>query len=51
MSLVTTTQAVKQIHSDCFVIEIADIKGDLFLIFNRMRLQVYALRSFVHFEP
>ena len=27
MSIVTTTQAVKQIHADCFVIEIADIKG------------------------
>ena len=28
MSLVTTTQAVKQIHADCFVIEIAGIKGE-----------------------
>ena len=29
MSLVTTTQAVKQIHADCFMIEVADIKGEV----------------------
>ena len=33
MSLVTTTQAVKQIHADCFVIEVADIKGEVSFFF------------------
>ena len=53
MSLVTTTQAVKQINADCFVIEIADIKGEVsflffffffsfFLFFYRMRLDATA---------
>ena len=47
MSLVTTTQAVKQIHADSFVIEVADIKGEvsffIFLfIFYRMRLDATA---------
>ena len=45
MSLVTTTQAVKQIHADCFVIEVADIKGEvsfLFYFFYRMRLDATA---------
>ena len=45
MSLVTTTQAVKQIHADCFVIEVADIKGEvsfLLLFFYRMRLDATA---------
>ena len=41
MSLVTAIQAVKQIHADYFVIEIADMKGDVsffLLLFFRMRL-------------
>ena len=39
MSLVTTTQAVKQDHADRFVIKIADIKGDVsFFFLNRMQL-------------
>ena len=44
MSLVTTTQAVKQIHADCFVIEVADIKGEVsfFIFFYRMRLDATA---------
>ena len=47
MSLVTTTQAVKQIHADCFVIEVADIKGEVsfiyfYLFFYRMRLDATA---------
>ena len=41
MSLVTTTQAVKQIHADCFVIEVADIKGEV-SFFYRMRLDATA---------
>ena len=41
MSLVTTTQAVEQIHVDCFEIEIADIKGEVFIFF-RMRLDASA---------
>ena len=42
MSLVTTTQAVKQIHADCFVIKIADIKGEVSFFFYRMRLDATA---------
>ena len=43
MSLVTTTQAVKQIHADCFVIEVADIKEEVsFFYFYRMRLDATA---------
>ena len=46
MSLVTTTQAVKQIHADCFVIEVADIKGEVSFLFNfffyRMRVDATA---------
>ena len=50
MSLVTTTQAVKQIHADCFVIEVADIKGEVsflnyyyyYFFFYRMRLDATA---------
>ena len=33
VSLVTTTQTVKQIHVDCFEIEVADIKGEVLLLF------------------
>ena len=42
MSLVTTTQAVKQIHADSFVIEVADIKGEVSFFFYRMRLDATA---------
>ena len=41
MSLVTTTQAVKEIHIDCFGIEVADIKGEVSFFF-RMRLDATA---------
>ena len=46
MSLVTTTQAVKQIHADCFVIEIADIKGEVsfFKFFLNFYLFFYLMR-------
>ena len=46
MSLVTTTQAVKQIHADCFVIEVADIKGEVsfFFFFFLLLLFFYCMR-------
>ena len=42
MSLVTTTQAVEQIHVNCFEIEIADIKEEVlfYLFIFCMRLDV-----------